>query len=141
MRFLLPLLLVAGCGSGTNTNTDMQSGGAMDLAIAACSRTLDGYCALQAPGYCVRTLAAAQQASSWCPDGGTHGIVTQTHCSNGQTVIVVAYTDNSDHFVYDSSGALVAVFSALPHQDLTCSGGPASFAAPSGCDAATTICA
>jgi hypothetical protein len=141
MRFLLPLLLVAGCGSNS-TNSDMQSGTGMDLALAACSRTLDAYCALQATGYCVLTLAAAQQPSSWCPDGGTHGTVTQTHCAGGQTVIVVQYTDNSDHFVYDSSGALVAAFSQLPHEsNLTCNGGPASFAAPTGCDTPTTICA
>ena len=119
----------------------MQTGTAMDLAIAACPRTLSGYCALQTAGYCVQTLAAAQQPSTWCPDGGTISrTVTLQHCAGNQTVIVVSYTDNSDHFVYDSSGALVAVFSALPHQDLSCSGGPASFAAPSACDSPTTLC-
>ncbi|MCU1281054.1 MAG: hypothetical protein JWM53_4600 [bacterium] len=140
MRLLLPLLLVAGCGSGSSNATDMQSGAALDLAVAACTRTLDGDCATQATGYCVRTLAAAQMPSTWCPDGGTQATATLQHCAGGQTLIVVAYTDSSDHFVYDASGALIAIFTALPHQPATCAGGPGSFPAPSGCDAATSIC-
>src|SRR5438270_10785089 len=142
MRLLLPLLLVAGCGSDTSKTMDMQSAMTMDLAVARCSRTLADYCALQPDGSCVQTLAAAQQPSSWCPDGGTISrTVTLQHCAGSQIVIVASYIDNSDHFVYDASGALVAVFSALPHQDLSCSGGPASFAAPTGCDSPTTLCA
>jgi hypothetical protein len=139
MRFVLPLLLVAACSNKTSTN-DMQTGTGMDLAVAACARTLDGYCALQATGYCQHMLASAQQPSTWCPDGGTHGTVTLQHCANGQTSILVSYTDSSDQFVYDASGTLVAVFSALPHQAATCAGGPGSFPAPTNCDAGTTIC-
>ncbi|HEX9104386.1 MAG TPA: hypothetical protein VF997_19380 [Polyangia bacterium] len=142
MRSPLPLLLLAaaGCGSSSSTSKDLQAG--PDLATLSCSQTVDARCA--AGGGCVRDLTAAQQPSSWCPDGGSGAVggVTLQHCAGGQTVIVVTYVDSSDHFVY-ASGALVAIFSSLPHaaDSLVCVAGPATFAAPSGCDTPTTLCA
>ncbi len=136
----LMLLVAAGCGSSSSTANDMQSSGG-DLAIVlSCSQTVDGRCAA---GGCVRDLASAQQPSSWCPDGGTSmvGSVTLSHCAGGQTVITVGYVDSNDEFVY-ANGALVAVLSGVPHsQTLVCTGGPTTFAAPTGCDAPTTLCA
>lgn len=141
MRSLVPLLLLAaaGCGSSSSTSNDMQaSGGDMATALS-CSATLDARCA---QGGCVRDLASAQQPSSWCPDGGTSiGNVTLQHCAGSQTVITVGYVDSTDEFVY-AGGMLVAVLSGVPHsQTLVCTGGPTTFAAPSGCDAPTTLCA
>jgi len=144
MRSLVPLMLLAaaaGCGSSSSTPNDMQMSAGADLAALACSQTVDAHCAA---GGCVRDLASAQQASTWCPDGGTSNVggVTVQHCAGGQTVVVVAYADSTDHLVY-ASGALVAVFSSLPHaaETLVCVAGPATFAAPTGCDAPTTLCA
>jgi hypothetical protein len=145
MRSLPPLVLLAalaGCGSSSSTPNDMQMSTAADLAPASlsCSETVDAHCAA---GGCIRDLASAQQASSWCPDGGTANIgsVTVQHCAGGQTVLVVTYSDSADHLVY-ASGMLAAVFSSLPHSvDLVCVAGPATFAAPTGCDAPTTLCA
>lgn len=143
MRSLVPILLLAaaaGCGSSSSTPNDMQMSAGADLAALSCSETVDAHCAA---GGCVRDLASALEASSWCPDGGTANIggVTVQHCAGGQTVLVVTYSDSSDHLVY-VSGQLAAVFSSLPHSvELVCVAGPATFAAPSGCDAPTTLCA
>jgi hypothetical protein len=143
MRSILPLLLVAaaGCGSGTASPNDMQAATGADLAASSCSQTVDAYCA--AVGHCIRDVNAAQQPSAWCPDGGTAtGAVTLQHCAGGQTVIVTTYVDSADHFVY-ASGALAAVFTSLPHATtaLACVAGPTTFAAPTGCDTPTTLCA
>ena len=144
MRWFVPILLAAasGCSNGSSTsNHDMQATGGGDMAmVLSCSQTVDGRCAA---GGCVRDLASAQQASSWCPDGGTSmvGSVTLQHCAGGQTVITVGYVDSSDEMVY-ASGALVAVLSMEPHSaTVVCTGGPTTFAAPTGCDTATTLCA
>jgi len=144
MRSLPPLVLLAalaGCGSSSSTPNDMQMSSAADApASLSCSATVDAHCAA---GGCIRDLASAMQASSWCPDGGTGNVggVTVQHCAGGQTVVVVNYSDSADHLVY-VSGMLAAVLSSLPHStDLVCVGGPATFAAPTGCDAPTTLCA
>ena len=150
MRSILPFMraavafaaaaAAAGCGSSSSSSNDMQTAAGPDLATSSCSQTVDGYCGGAAS--CVRDTASAQQASSWCPDGGTsQGAVTLQHCAGGQTVIVANYADSANHFVY-AGGALVAIFTALPHAEtnLMCLAGPAMFAAPSGCDTPTTLC-
>lgn len=117
-----------------------SSGGGPDLAASTCSGTVDAYCAAQGP--CVRDATAAQQASSWCPDGGTAVSVTLQHCAGGQIVVIANYSDSASHFVY-SGGTLAAIFSGIPHggtNDLLCVAGPATFAVPSGCDTPTTLC-
>jgi hypothetical protein len=141
MRCILPIaLFVAGCGSSSSTPNDMQTSAGPDLAASSCSQTVDTYCAA---AHCVRDTGSAQLPSSWCPDGGTAaGSVTLQHCAGGQTVIVANYADSADHLVY-AAGALVAIFTSLPHGtgSLACVAGPATFAPPSGCDAPTTLCA
>ncbi len=143
MRSLVPLMLVlaAGCGSSSSTSNDMQSSAGPDLGASACSGTVDAFCAAQGP--CVRDATAAQQPSSWCPDGGTASAsVTLQHCAGGQIVVVATYVDSANHFVY-AGGSLAAIFTSIPHAmtDLVCVAGPTTFAAPSGCDAPTTLCA
>ena len=138
MRFLLPLLLVvAGCGS-SSSKSDMQTSSGPDMATSSCGQSVAAYCA--AVGNCKQDLATAMMASTWCPSGASAPpMVTLQHCGS-QTVIVVDYADSADHLVYDG-GALVAVFTSVPHSNvLTCVAGPSMFAAPSGCDAATTLC-
>ena len=144
MRALLPflLLLAPGCNTGTPTNhNDMQTTGGPDLAASSCSQTVDAYCA--AAGNCVRDATAAQMAATWCPAGGSNNpmSVTVQHCSGGQIVVVVTYSDSADHFVYASS-MLAAIFNSIPHAttDLVCVAGPTTFAAPSGCDSPSQIC-
>jgi hypothetical protein len=137
MRFLLPLLLVAGCGS-SSSSSDMQTSAGPDMATSSCSQTVAAYCA--AVGNCKQDLATAMMASSWCPSGSSGVMVTLQHCAGSQTLIIATYTDSADHLVY-AGGALVAVFTSVPHtNDLTCVAGPTTFAAPSGCDTATTLC-
>ena len=136
MRFLLPLLLLAGCGS-SSSSSDMQTTAGPDMATSACSQTVAAYCA--AVGTCKQDLATAMMASSWCPNGSNGTGVTLQHCG-AQTLIIATYPESADHFVYDSS-TLVAVFTSVSHtNDLTCVAGPARFAALSGCDSATTLC-
>jgi hypothetical protein len=142
MRCIWPLLLLAaaGCGSSSSPTNDMQSAGGPDLATSACAQTVDAYCA--AAGPCVRDTASAQQAASWCPNGSAGGAVTLQDCAGGQTVVVANYSDTANHFVY-AGGALVAIFTSLPHatDNLGCVAGPPTIAAPTGCGAATTLCA
>ena len=141
MRLLLPLLLVAAAGCGSSSSPlDMgstQTG--PDMATSPCAQSVAAYCG--AVGNCKQDLATAMMASSWCPSGASSPpMVTLQHCGT-QTLIIVNYADSADHLVYDGSGALVAVFTSVPHStQLTCVAGPATFAAPSGCDAASTIC-
>jgi hypothetical protein len=118
----------------------MQTAAGPDLAMSSCSQTVDAYCA--AVGTCKRDVATASMAATWCPNGNTGTVtVTLQHCAGSQTLISTTYSDSTDHLVYDSSGALVAVFSSVSHTtDFTCVAGPAKFAAPSGCDAASQLC-
>ena len=139
MRLILPLLLIAGCGSSSSTH-DMQTTAGPDMAVISCSQTVNAYCA--AVGNCVRDANAAQQKATWCPagGGGTATSVTVQHCGT-QIVVIATYSDSADHLVYDSSNMLVAVFNSIPHSgDLSCVAGPTTIAAPMGCDTPTQIC-
>ena len=139
MRFLLPLLLVAGCGSSSSTGNDMATTSGPDMATSACSQDVNSYCA--AVGNCHRDVASASMAATWCPSGSAPPAVTLQHCAGSQTLIATTYSDSTDHLVYDSSGALVAVFTSVSHtNDFTCVAGPSHFAAPSGCDTPTQLC-
>ena len=137
MRLLLPLLLLAGCGSSSSSSDMQMTSSGPDMATSSCSQTVAAYCA--AVGNCKQDLATAMMASSWCPSGSTGVMVTLQHCG-AQTLVIATYSESADHFVYEN-GSLAAVFTTVSHtNDLPCVAGPSMYAAPSGCDSATTLC-
>ncbi len=137
MRWLLPLLVVAGCGSGKSKAADMAT--PPDLATLSCQQTIDVYCAAN-PG-CVRDANDAQNLAGFCADGGTAISSQSLGCSGTDLEVIVQYSDDSTVFFY-SGGMLTAIYTSVPHsQDLVCLAGPANVVPPQGCGTPLDLCA
>jgi len=141
MRWILPLLLVAGCTSGSYHGPDMSVGADMASPIVSCPQTLDDYCAAHA-GDCIRDFASADMTSTWCGvDAGIAVSATRRFCaSSNEFTITLQYNDDVVTYAY-ANDALVAVFTTVPHgQDLVCIAGPAQTMAPVDCGSAKVYC-
>lgn len=137
MRWLLPLVLVAGCGNSSKSKSDM--GTPADMATLSCPETIDAYCTPSAG--CVRDEGTAQNlGGSFCADGGTEISAQSIGCAGGDLIVIVQYSDSATTFYY-TGGNLTAIFTAVPHtQDLVCLAGPATVAPPSGCALQDSLC-
>lgn len=139
MRWLLPLLLVAGCNDGSFHGPDMSVGADMASPIVSCPQSLDDYCAAHA-GECIRDFNAADMTSTWCVDAGAAVSATRRYCTNGDFTITLQYEDDAVIYAY-AADALVAVFTSVPHaQELACLAGPAQTTAPIECNSPKIYC-
>jgi hypothetical protein len=127
------------CG-GASTAEDSSppprdlAGGSSSDGSDGCGASLAAWCARpdQTWERCVATLTAATQAttwSTWCGSGGGAATIAQESCGS-YTVVAQADADVSTQYVYDSGGALVAVFEFGYQGTPACVAGPSSFAYP-----------
>jgi hypothetical protein len=142
MRWLLPLVLVAGCvagcGGSSKSKADMST--PLDMATLSCQQTVDTYCAAANPG-CVRDANDAQNLTGFCADGGMAISSQSLGCSGTDLEVIVQYSDDSTIYFY-SGGTLTSIYTSVPHsQVLVCLAGPANVVPPQGCGTPLDLCA
>jgi hypothetical protein len=122
--------LAIACGAGrSQTSLD---GGASELA---CLTPLTPYCCGgSAPRPCIGNFAAAERCAAW--PAGTAPLVFASACE-GMTAVRVD-TSYSTFYLYDSSGALVAVGDNATSPDpasgdIACGAGPGGFVVAAAC--------
>jgi len=91
MRWLLPLLVVAGCSNSSSKPADMAT--PLDMVTLSCAQTVDDFCTPSAN--CVRDAATAVQLSAWCADGGTAISAQSLGCAGGDDVVILQSSDSA----------------------------------------------
>jgi len=124
--------LALGCGAGAGKAQTPLDGGASDLA---CLTLLEPYCCGgSTPRPCIGDFASAERCASWA--AGTAPHVFASACQ-GMTAVRVD-TSYSTFYLYDASGALVAVGDNATSSEpasgaIACGAGPRAFVVPEAC--------
>ena len=128
---LLALLLLGSCTAGKSQNLPQQYAD----AYLACLTPLKSYCCGSKPALpCVGDFSSAERCASW--PAGTSVRVFSSPCQ-GLTAVRVD-TTYSSFYVYDASGALLAVGDNAATPDpqsgaIGCGAGPSDFGIPGAC--------
>jgi len=147
----------AGAGGGLDAGADAVADAAADARASedrpgdagttvTCPKTVADLCAAGDPPpgtstgpFCRSTVTAAENDPIFCPAGRASTVAT----CGAYTVVRNVGADSGYFYYYDSSGALVAV-TQVGNSGERCLGGPptfgpATFATPSACGAATVL--